>query len=138
MAEHYYPDRSFGASTSAAAINVMAKRYAGCEIMLAFSGSTPEVFVTFAMMFPSSGLGLHLQLKDVFAAKAARSSGVGERLMRALAKVAVARDVVRMKWGTETDNPGAMQFYERLGATRMENRVIYRLSDAQIARVAEG
>jgi GNAT superfamily N-acetyltransferase len=55
-------------------------------------------------------------LKEVYVAESARGRRVGEHLMRAAAKQALALDVASVIWQVARWNTEAMRFYERLGA----------------------
>ena len=56
-----------------------------------------------------------LFLEDLVVTEAARGRGVGEALMAAVAREAVARGAVRLEWSVLDWNEGALRFYERLG-----------------------
>jgi ribosomal protein S18 acetylase RimI-like enzyme len=57
-----------------------------------------------------------LALDDLYVRASARNQGVGDQLMRALARHA-AEDQLTITWGMREDNHGAQRFYRRLGAT---------------------
>jgi ribosomal protein S18 acetylase RimI-like enzyme len=57
-----------------------------------------------------------LWLVDLYVEEAARSHGVGRRLMAALAREAVACGAVSLWWGVDSENTGARALYKALGA----------------------
>ena len=57
-----------------------------------------------------------LYLEDLVVSEAARSRGVGEALMAALAQEALARNAWRLHWAVLDWNVRAIQFYDRIGA----------------------
>jgi GNAT superfamily N-acetyltransferase len=59
-----------------------------------------------------------LYLEDLVISEPARSRGIGEALMAALAREAVSRGALRVEWAVLDWNERAMRFYERLGARR--------------------
>ena len=77
-----------------------------------------------------------LFLEDLAVTASARSRGVGEALMVALAREAVARRAVRMEWAVLEWNTGAMRFYERLGAGPRRDWVQYVLDEAGMEALA--
>lgn len=93
---------------------------------------------TFAILYPAPGAQGQLFMKDLFVRAAWRGQGVGERLMQFLAAHALAQGCVRLDWTTETGNPGAIAFYDRLGAARVAEKVYFRLDGDALAAVATG
>jgi len=78
-----------------------------------------------------------LYLEDLIVSEAARSRGVGEELMAALAKEALSRNAWRLEWAVLDWNEGAIRFYHRLGATR-NDWLRYGLDEAEIRKLAGG
>jgi GNAT superfamily N-acetyltransferase len=76
-----------------------------------------------------------LYLEDLVVSEAARSRGVGEALMAALAQEAVKRNAWRLHWAVLDWNVRAIQFYDRLGASR-DDWLHYGLDEAGIRRIA--
>lgn len=64
----------------------------------------------------------HLWLDDLFVADEFRSQGAGLAMMRRLAQIAVAHQSTHMAWTASSHNARGIQFYERLGATAIEQR----------------
>jgi len=57
-------------------------------------------------------------LNDLYVVPAARSGGVGRRLIEAATAVARARHVGIVRWSTAVDNRAAQRLYEQMGAER--------------------
>ena len=55
-----------------------------------------------------------------------------------LAALAVARGCVRLDWTAETDNPGALAFYDRIGAKRITEKVYFQLDGDALKQMAAG
>ncbi len=70
-----------------------------------------------------------LFLEDLVVSAAARSRGVGEVLVAAIAKEGVARNAVRVDWFVLDWNVNAMRFYHRLGAAPSKEWVRYSLEE---------
>ncbi|MEX2570687.1 MAG: GNAT family N-acetyltransferase [Gemmatimonadota bacterium] len=79
-----------------------------------------------------------LYLEDLFVLPEARSKGVGRAFFRYLAAEAVRHGCGRMDWVVLDWNELAIDFYERLGATRLTEWHTYRLNADQLARIAAG
>jgi ribosomal protein S18 acetylase RimI-like enzyme len=77
-----------------------------------------------------------LYLEDLVVSEAARSRGVGETLMAALARDALTRGALRIEWAVLDWNARAISFYDRLGARRPHEWIKYALEGEDLARVA--
>lgn len=79
-----------------------------------------------------------LYLEDLVVEESARGTGVGQALMAALAREAVARNALRLEWAVLDWNAGAIRLYERLGARRHGEWLRYSLDEEEMKRLAEG
>lgn len=77
-----------------------------------------------------------LYLEDLVVSGSARSRGVGEALMAALAREALSRDALRIEWAVLDWNERAMSFYERLGARRPHEWIKYALEGEELEKLA--
>jgi GNAT superfamily N-acetyltransferase len=77
-----------------------------------------------------------LYLEDLVVSEAARSRGVGEALMAALAREALTRNALRIEWAVLDWNARAISFYDRLGARRPHEWIKYALEGEALAKVA--
>jgi len=106
------------------------------EVLLAWDGGTA---VGFALWFHNSATFLGrpgLYLEDLFVKPEYRHRGVGTRLLRHLAAVAVARGCGRMEWSVLNWNTQAIALYERLGAVRMDEWHLYRVTGQTLVALA--
>lgn len=78
-----------------------------------------------------------LYLEDLVVSDAARSGGVGEALMAALAREALSRNAWRLQWAVLDWNVRAIRFYDRLGA-RKDDWLHYGLDEGEIRKLAGG
>ena len=143
-ARHYFGDKAptLDAMTAHLRDEVLAD-HANVEILLAEvdgpgSASEPVGFASFAVVHPAPDLTGQLFLKDLFVTAAARSGGVGEALLRALAQIAVERRCSRLDWTAEDYNPRALALYDRIGARRLPEKVYYRIDGAALKDFAGG
>ena len=78
-----------------------------------------------------------LFIKELYVAESGRGLGIGEALMRAAAKAAVALDCAAIKWQVAEWNTSARQFYERLGGRPDHVWVDYALSETALRELAD-
>lgn len=78
-----------------------------------------------------------LYLEDIFVLAKSRNSGVGLALFRRCAQEAVRQKCGRMEWAVLPWNKGAIGFYEKLGARRLDDWHFYRLDDDGIRKASK-
>lgn len=104
----------------------LASLPAGVEILVAETDGIVG-FAVFSTLYPGPGLKGGLFLKDLFVSQAARGSGAGRALMRALAQLALSRGLGRVDWTADRNNARLLAFYDDTGAQREEDKVFFRL-----------
>jgi GNAT superfamily N-acetyltransferase len=75
-------------------------------------------------------------LEDLYVQPQHRRAGAGQALLAAVASVAVKRGCARLQWAALDWNALALDFYEKLGAARLDEWVLHRLSGEALERVA--
>jgi GNAT superfamily N-acetyltransferase len=78
-----------------------------------------------------------LYLEDLVVSEKARSHGMGEALMAALAREVLDRGALRLEWTVLDWNERAMRFYERLGARRPQEWIKYSLEGEALRKLSE-
>ena len=78
-----------------------------------------------------------LYLEDLFVLPEGRRHGVGKAIFHSLAREAVERGCGRMEWVVLDWNQPAIDFYERLGARRLNGWYTYRLTAEELLTMAE-
>lgn len=121
--------------TSDAAAAILEGRSGVCAYLIE-AGPTPLGFATVAILHPAPTAAGTFFLKDLYISDAARGRGYGHAVMARLAEVAERAGCERFDWTAETDNPGALAFYDRLGAERVSEKVYYRLSGDALKQVS--
>jgi GNAT superfamily N-acetyltransferase len=91
-------------------------------------------FTTFSSFECRSGIWL----EDVYVRPEHRRGGIGRAVMEHLAQLAQQRGHVRLEWVALDWNEPALNFYEGLGAKRLDDWIIHRLERDGIARLAPG
>jgi GNAT superfamily N-acetyltransferase len=85
---------------------------------------------SYSFLWPAAGLTRSLYLKELYIAGAFRRQGIGKLLMDGLYQVAAENRCSRVEWTADTDNPGALAFYEGLGVPVKTSKVFYRIENA--------
>ena len=86
-------------------------------------------------VFPGREIRPMWYLKQLYVAASERSLGIGERLMRELARTVIDRGGSRLEFSTGSGNAGAIRFYERLGIAVLP-KVFYRLEPEALETLA--
>lgn len=89
-------------------------------------------FTTFSTFECRSGIWL----EDVYVRPEHRRGGIGRLVMEHLAKLALDRGHVRLDWVALEWNEPALNFYEQLGARRLDDWKLLRLEKEGIKRLA--
>ncbi len=79
-----------------------------------------------------------LWLEDLFVLPEHRRHGIGERIFRHVAQIAVDRGCSRFNWTALDWNTPALNFYAKLGAERLDEWTNHRLSGDTLLAVAAG
>jgi GNAT superfamily N-acetyltransferase len=90
-------------------------------------------FTTFSTFECRSGIWL----EDVYVRPEHRRGGIGRAVMEHLARLTLERGHVRLEWVALDWNEPALNFYEKLGAQRLDDWLIHRLERDGIKRLAE-
>jgi GNAT superfamily N-acetyltransferase len=109
-------------------------RYA--EVLLAEEGGVVVGFALFFHNYSTFRAKPGIYLEDLFVIPEARGKGYGKALLRALAKLAVARDCSRVDWSVLNWNEPSIQFYKALGAIPLDDWSVYRLTDDALKQLA--
>lgn len=91
-------------------------------------------FTTFSTFECRSGIWL----EDVYVRPEHRRGGIGRAVMEHLARLAQERGHVRLDWVALDWNEPALNFYEQLGARRLDEWKLLRLEKDGIKRLAGG
>jgi GNAT superfamily N-acetyltransferase len=104
--------------------------------LLAWDSGSLIGFASYSFLWPAVGLTRSLYLKELYVVEDARCKGIGKLLMQHLYDIAVKHDCSRVEWTTDTDNPGAQQFYSELGVPVKESKLFYRIEGEDLKRQA--
>lgn len=83
--------------------------------------------------------GVHgIYLEDLYVRPAARGSGLGKRMLVALAEECVRQGYSRLQWSVLDWNEPAIGFYDSLGALPLDEWVGYRVTGDALRKLATG
>jgi GNAT superfamily N-acetyltransferase len=78
-----------------------------------------------------------IYLEDLFVPPRLRGNGIGRALLQSLAAIACQRGCPRMEWSVLDWNQTAFDFYKGIGAQRLDQWVLCRITDGALKRLAE-
>jgi GNAT superfamily N-acetyltransferase len=105
------------------------------EVILGYLDDQPAGFAVFFHNF-STFRGRHgMYLEDIFVKPECRGRGLGEALLRHVAREAVRRRCGRFEWAVLDWNEPAMAFYRKLGAEPLSDWTIFRVTGEALARL---
>ena len=109
----------------------------GVAAVIAYAGEEAVGFAIYFQTF-STFLGRPgLYLEDLYVTPAWRGHGAGRRLLAYVARVAVERGYGRMEWSVLDWNELALSVYRKVGARRMDEWTVHRLTGQALRRLAE-
>jgi GNAT superfamily N-acetyltransferase len=108
------------------------------EALVAEVEGVPAGIALFYVTFSTWECRAGLWLEDLYVPPEHRRSGVGGALLAQLAAIALERGYPRLEWAALDWNEPALDFYEKLGATRLTEWYMHRLEGATLASLAEG
>lgn len=86
----------------------------------------------------STWLGKHgIYLEDLFVRPQYRGKGYGKALLKYLASICDERGYGRFQWWVLDWNEPSIEFYKSLGAVAMDEWTVYRVSGADLKKLAE-
>ena len=116
----------------------LSNRPAGTELLVAEHDGALVGFAAFSAIFPGPGLRPGCFLKEIYVSDTARGLGAGKALLAELARLALARGFGRIDWTAARDDERLLRFYESLGGKQHPEKVFFRLTGEELARLAEG
>lgn len=105
------------------------------EVLIAYLGQEPAGFALFFPIFSTFRGRPGLFLEDLFVDPEHRGKGIGTALLAALAGVARERGCIRLEWWVLKWNQPALGFYQRLGASEVDEWGVYRLEGEALERL---
>lgn len=108
-----------------------------CFCDIAEHGGEPVGFALWFYNYSTFRGRAGIYLEDLFVRPQARGLGAGKALLRRLAERCVEADLGRLEWAVLDWNTPSIEFYDALGARRMEELMVRRLDGEALRRLAE-
>jgi GNAT superfamily N-acetyltransferase len=106
------------------------------EALIAEWDGKPVAFAVFFENFSTFMGRSGLYLEDLYVKPEYRCKGIGKALLSHLAGIAVERGCPRFEWVALDWNRNAIDFYEKLGAKKMHEWQIFRISGDKLEELA--
>jgi GNAT superfamily N-acetyltransferase len=107
------------------------------EAVIAEVGGQPVGFALFFSTFSTWLCQSGIWLEDLYVRPEHRGDGVGRALLAHMARMSVERGCGRVEWSALDWNTPALEFYERLGAARLNDWRGFRLEGEALRRLAD-
>jgi GNAT superfamily N-acetyltransferase len=108
------------------------------EALIAEVDGEPVAFALFHGTFSTWECRPGIWLEDLYVPPEHRRLGVGGALLARLAEITLERRCARLEWAALEWNTPALNFYDKIGATRLHDWRMHRLDGAALERVALG
>jgi GNAT superfamily N-acetyltransferase len=106
------------------------------EVVVAYFGDETAGFAVFFHNFSTFAGRAGIYLEDLFVEPQFRRHGIGKALLAHLAKLTKERNCARLEWAVLDWNTPAIRFYKSLGAEAMDDWTVYRVSGAELDKLA--
>jgi GNAT superfamily N-acetyltransferase len=106
------------------------------DAIVAVDGETPIGYAVFYPNFSTFRGQRGIYLEDIYITKIARGKGVGEMMLKYIAKLAKQRGFERIDFQVLQWNSSAIGFYEKLGAERNDDERHFKFSDEAFEKLA--
>lgn len=106
------------------------------DAILAFDGETPVAYAIFFPYFSTFRGQRGIYLEDIFITKHARGHGLGEMMLRHIARIGKERGFERIDFLVLKWNTSAIGFYEKLGAIRDNEERHFKFTDEAFQNLA--
>jgi len=128
-------DRFYGATQ----VEPRSTRLAGVEsalftsppaafALLAWMDTSLIGLASYSFLWPAAGVTRSMYLKELYVTDDYRRKGVGSLLMQEIFKAARAQSCSRVEWTTEVENADARQFYSVIGASLLDDKLLFRVT----------
>jgi len=110
--------------------------YPGAEVLIAEWLGKPAGFALFFSNYSTFLARSGIYLEDLFVYPRFRGRGIGKRLLRNIAAIAVERGCGRLDWSVLDWNQPAIDLYLSLGARALTDWTQYRLAGESLVQLA--
>lgn len=109
----------------------------GVEVIIAERDGEPAGYALFFKSYSTFLARPGIYLEDLYVRPQFRSHGIGEALLKYLARLCLDRKYGRLEWSVLDWNAGAIKFYRRVGATGMDGWTTQRMDESAMKKFVE-
>lgn len=137
MSQHYNGDNASSHDVVKANLltNILGK-HSDVRIVVAQADGRVVGLAMISVLYPAPKERAQLFMKELYVRSDFRSEGVGRGLMLWIARYAVANNCVRFDWTVDAENVRALDFYRRIGATHVRDKLYFRFAGADLEALA--
>ena len=106
------------------------------EVLIAEDGEVPVAFALFFHNFSTFMGRAGLYLEDLYVVPEYRKKGIGKRILKTLAGLAIERGCGRFEWACLDWNRDSIDFYKAMGACPMDEWTVYRVTGDALQKLA--
>jgi GNAT superfamily N-acetyltransferase len=107
------------------------------EVLMARLGQESIGFALFFHNYSTFRAQPGIYLEDLYVRPAFRGEGIGEAMLKRIAKLAVERGCGPFEWSVLDWNQRAVEFYKALGAEPLNEWTMFRVSGDSLIRLAQ-
>lgn len=107
------------------------------EVLIAESDGVPAGFALYFYNYSTFLARPGIYLEDLFVLPGKRGRGIGTALLKRLAQICVENDYGRLEWCVLDWNVDAINVYDRVGATQMNEWITYRLTGEKLINFSD-
>ena len=116
--------------------STLFSKNSNAEAVIGYLNNKPVSFAIFFHNY-STFLGKKgLYLEDLFVLPEIRGKGIGKKMLKYLANIALERDCGRFEWSVLDWNEPAIKFYKNIGADLKKEWIITRITGKSLADLA--
>jgi GNAT superfamily N-acetyltransferase len=138
MSVHY--NGSNASSRDAVRTNLVSNILAptsGVTLVLAIENDKVIGLAAISLLYPAPKETAQLFMKELYVSSGHRGQGTGTALMRWIACYAVSKNCTRFDWTVDASNEVALEFYRRLNATHVTDKLYFRFGGDQLTQFAD-
>lgn len=106
------------------------------EGLMAFADETPVAYAIFFPYFASFKGERSIFLEDIYIKPDFRKVGLGEKMLREIAKIAKSQGCTRIDFQVAKENKNAIEFYKKLGAGSNDYETHFKFTELAFQNLA--
>lgn len=106
------------------------------EGLIVFDNEKPVAYALFYRFFSSFRGQVSIYLEDIYVTGNRRSLGIGERILKQIARIGKEKGTVRMDFMVLDWNEPAVKFYQKLGAVMDKSERHFKFTDEAFEKLA--